>query len=596
LKTMTEPISATPHNDLPLPGDPGTEFWGSDAIAQCLRDMHIPYLALNPGASYRGLHDSLVNHLGNHSPQMLLCLHEEVAIAIAHGYAKTSGRMMGAVVHSNVGLMHATMAVFNAWCDRAPVLMLGATGPWDAARRRPWIDWIHTAADQGALVRDYTKWDNQPGSIPAAIEALLRGSQIAQTAPRGPVYINLDAALQEQKTGALVPTPDVRRYAPPVAPPPAPTDVARAADLLSQAQRPVILMGRMSRSESDWQARVRLAEKLQAPVITDLKTGAVFPTDHPQHVGPPGNFMPPAAIDALREADVVLMLDWVDPGGAFKQAFGTSSTPAQVIHVSLDAHSHRGWSMDMGSLPPADVFMLCEPDAAVVALTEQVKPRPARTWPALTPLPPHGNEVLGIRHLAQSLDTLPEPICLVRLPLGWNGAYRHFRHPLDYLGADGGGGVGAGPGNAVGTALALRDMGSQRVAVAMIGDGDFLMGNTAIWTAVHYGIPLLVIVCNNHSFFNDELHQERVAKERGRPVENKWIGQRMDGPEINIAAMAQSMGATAIGPVRTPKDLDAVILQGWQHARQGQVCVIDACIATGYDANMSGQATASHKR
>ena len=593
---MTEPISATPHNDLPLPGDPGTEFWGSDAIAQCLRDMHIPYLALNPGASYRGLHDSLVNHLGNHSPQMLLCLHEEVAIAIAHGYAKTSGRMMGAVVHSNVGLMHATMAVFNAWCDRAPVLMLGATGPWDAARRRPWIDWIHTAADQGALVRDYTKWDNQPGSIPAAIEALLRGSQIAQTAPRGPVYINLDAALQEQKNGALVPTPDVRRYAPPVAPPPAPTDVARAADLLSQAQRPVILMGRMSRSESDWQARVRLAEKLQAPVITDLKTGAVFPTDHPQHVGPPGNFMPPAAIDALREADVVLMLDWVDPGGAFKQAFGTSSTPAQVIHVSLDAHSHRGWSMDMGSLPPADVFMLCEPDAAVVALTEQVKPRPARTWPALTPLPPHGNEVLGIRHLAQSLDTLPEPICLVRLPLGWNGAYRHFRHPLDYLGADGGGGVGAGPGNAVGTALALRDMGSQRVAVAMIGDGDFLMGNTAIWTAVHYGIPLLVIVCNNHSFFNDELHQERVAKERGRPVENKWIGQRMDGPEINIAAMAQSMGATAIGPVRTPKDLDAVILQGWQHARQGQVCVIDACIAPGYDANMSGQATASHKR
>ena len=593
---MTEPISATPHNDLPLPGDPGTEFWGSDAIAQCLRDMHIPYLALNPGASYRGLHDSLVNHLGNHSPQMLLCLHEEVAIAIAHGYAKTSGRMMGAVVHSNVGLMHATMAVFNAWCDRAPVLMLGATGPWDAARRRPWIDWIHTAADQGALVRDYTKWDNQPGSIPAAIEALLRGSQIAQTAPRGPVYINLDAALQEQKTGALVPTPDVHRYAPPVAPPPAPADVVRAAALLSQAQRPVILMGRMSRSETDWQARVRLAEKLQAPVITDLKTGAVFPTDHPQHVGPPGNFMPPAAIEALREADVVLMLDWVDPGGAFKQAFGTSSTAAQVIHVSLDAHSHRGWSMDMGSLPPADVFMLCEPDAAVAALDAQVKPRPARTWPALTPLPPHGNEVLGIRHLAQSLDTLPEAICLVRLPLGWNGAYRHFRHPLDYLGADGGGGVGAGPGNAVGTALALRDMGSQRVAVAMIGDGDFLMGNTAIWTAVHYGIPLLVIVCNNHSFFNDELHQERVAKERGRPVENKWIGQRMDGPEINIAAMAQSMGATAIGPVRTPKDLDAVILQGWQHARQGQVCVIDACIAPGYDANMSGQATASHKR
>ncbi len=593
---MTSPTYSTPHNDVPVPAEPGTEFWGSDAIAQCLREMQVPYLALNPGASYRGLHDSLVNHLGNHAPQMLLCLHEEVAIAVAHGYAKTSGRMMGAVVHSNVGLMHATMAVFNAWCDRAPVLMLGATGPWDAHRRRPWIDWIHTATDQGALVRDYTKWDNQPGSIPAAIEALLRASQIAQTAPRGPVYVNLDAALQEQKTGALVPTPDVRRYAPPVAPPPAASDVARAAVLLNQAQRPIILMGRMSRSESDWKARVALAEKLQASVITDLKTGAVFPTDHAQHVGPPGNFMPPAACEALRQADVVLMLDWIDPGGAFKQAFGSSSTPAQVIHVSLDAHSHRGWSMDMGSLPPADVFMLCEPDAAVAALLGQVQTQAVRAWPAPDSLPPHGKDVLGIRHLAQALDTLPEPICLVRLPLGWNGAYRHFHHPLDYLGADGGGGIGAGPGNAVGTALALRDMGSERVAVALIGDGDFLMGNTAIWTAVHYRIPLLVIVCNNHSFFNDELHQERVAKERARPTENKWIGQRMDGPEINIAAMAQSMGATAIGPIRSAQDIEAVVLQGWQHARQGQVCVIDACIAPGYDANMSGQAAASHKR
>jgi thiamine pyrophosphate-dependent acetolactate synthase large subunit-like protein len=143
---------------------------------------------------------------------MLLCLHEEVAIAIAHGYAKTSGRMMGAVVHSNVGLMHATMAVFNAWCDRAPVLMLGATGPWDAARRRPWIDWIHTSSDQGGLIRNFTKWDNQPGSPAAAQEALLRATQIAQTAPRGPVYINLEVKMQEQKLGAMPPLPDVSRY------------------------------------------------------------------------------------------------------------------------------------------------------------------------------------------------------------------------------------------------------------------------------------------------------------------------------------------------------------------------------------------------
>ncbi|MFM9999494.1 MAG: thiamine pyrophosphate-binding protein [Burkholderiaceae bacterium] len=586
----------TAHTDTPVAGTAATEFWGSDSIAQCLRAMRVPYLALNPGASYRGLHDSLVNHLGNAAPQMLLCLHEEVAIAIAHGYAKTSGQMMGAVVHSNVGLMHATMAVFNAWCDRAPVLMLGATGPWDAARRRPWIDWIHTAADQGALVRDYTKWDNQPGSIAAAIEALLRASQIAQTAPRGPVYVNLDAALQEAKTGALLPCPDVARYAAPTAPPPAPADVTKAAQLLSHAKRPVMLLGRMSRKSDDWDARVALAQRLQAKVITDLKTGATFPTAHPQHVGPPGNFMAADACAALREADVVLLLDWVDPGGAFKQALEGRTCEAQVIHVSLDMHSHRGWSMDMGSLPPADVFMLCEPDAAVAALLALVVQRPLQPWPATQALTPNRNPVLSIRHLADAVQRLPEAICLARLPLGWNGSYRHFHHPLDYLGADGGGGVGAGPGNAVGTALALRDMGEQRVTVAMIGDGDFMMGNTAVWTAVHYRIALLIIVCNNHSFFNDELHQERVAKERGRPPENKWIGQRMDNPEINIAQMAQAMGAKSIGPLRDPQDIDAAVLQGWQWAQQGQVCVIDACIAPGYDSNMSGSTTASQKR
>ena len=350
--------------EIPAPSPESGRLWGSDILANCLRAMDIPYLALNPGASYRGLHDSLVNHLGNVQPQMLLCLHEESAIAIAQGYAKASGRMMGAVVHSNVGLMHASMAVFNAWCDRMPVLMLGATGPWDAARRRPWIDWIHTASDQGALVRDYTKWDNQPGSIAAAVEALLRGSQIAQTAPRGPVYINLDAALQEARSEGNLAMPDPQRYAAPVAAPPAIDQVTQAAGWLSDARQPVILMGRMSRQVQDWQRRVDLAEKIQAGVITDLKNAAAFPTDHPQHLGVPGHFLSPQACAAIREADVILMLDWVDPGGVFKQAFGDQPCHAKVIHVSLDVHSHRGWSMDMGSLPPADVYMLCEPDDA----------------------------------------------------------------------------------------------------------------------------------------------------------------------------------------------------------------------------------------
>src|SRR6201997_2900605 len=200
----------------PNPAGTNAPGFGSDVVAETLRDLDIPYIALNPGASYRGLHDSLVNHLGNAAPQMLLCLHEEAAIAIAHGYAKVTGRAMAAAVHSNVGLMHGTMAIFNAWCDRMPMVILGATGPVDAVKRRPWIDWIHTARDQGALIREYTKWDDQPASPGAAREAILRGTWIANTVPQGPVYINFDAELQEAKVSEQLPTIDIARYMPTV--------------------------------------------------------------------------------------------------------------------------------------------------------------------------------------------------------------------------------------------------------------------------------------------------------------------------------------------------------------------------------------------
>src|SRR5262245_54384068 len=190
--------------------------FGSDVVAETLRALDVPYIAINPGASFRGLHDSLVNHLGNERPQLLLCLHEEAAVAIAHGYAKVTGRAMAAAVHSNVGLFHATMAMFNAWCDRMPVLVIGATGPVDAMKRRPWIDWIHTARDQGAIVRGYSKWDDQPGSAGAACECVARAFWIANTAPQGPTYVVLDAGLQEERLAAPLPSFDARRSTPPI--------------------------------------------------------------------------------------------------------------------------------------------------------------------------------------------------------------------------------------------------------------------------------------------------------------------------------------------------------------------------------------------
>src|SRR5256886_7408641 len=427
-----EDLSPTVRAEAPVAGLEQKEIWGSDAIAAVLRTLDIPFLALDPGASYRGLHDSIVNYLGNTRPQMLLCLHEESAVAIAQGYAKASDRMMGAVVHSNVGLMHASMAIFNAWCDRMPMLVLGATGPWDASKRRPWIDWIHTASDQAALVRDYTKWDNQPASVPAAYEAILRAAQIANTAPRGPTYINLDAGLQEAKIGALPPLPDARRYRTPDPVLPAEHLVDAAAKLLAGAKHPVILAGRASRSESCWKQRVALAEKLHARVFTDIHVGAAFPTDHPLHAAPPSTFLSPDAAKLLHEADVVLSLDWVDLAGALKAAWGADPVGAQVIQISPDAHIHRGWSMDYQGLPAVDVYMMCEPGIAVPPLLDSLKPRPRAVAAKAGPLPEAASDVVSIRTLADALNGAAKDmeLCITRLPLGRNGAYPHFRHPL----------------------------------------------------------------------------------------------------------------------------------------------------------------------
>ena len=585
------PDAAIAALDRPVPAGVNAPAFGSDIAADALRATGVPYIALNPGASYRGFHDSIVNYLGNERPQMLLCLHEESAIAIAQGYAKVTGQAMAAAVHSNVGLMHGTMAVFNAWCDRMPVVILGATGPVDAVKRRPWIDWIHTARDQGALIRGYTKWDDQPASPAAAREAILRGAWIANTAPCGPVYINLDAGMQEEKLAEPVAPIDTQRYMPPVASAPLADAIAQAAALLRDAKQPVILAGRVSRDIDAWKARITLAERLNARVVTDLKIGASFPTDHHLHAGAPGGtVLSPEAADVIRSADVILSLDWVDVAGCFKSVGGNIA--AKVVQVSVDHHLHNGWSMDYQGLPPVDVFLSCTPDAAVPALIEAIgpgKPRPVTTR-AGEPFKPAG-EKLTVDHLASALRRAvgDRPCSLTHISLSWNGASWPFRHPLDYLGSDGGGGVGGGPGISVGAALALK--GSGRLPVAVCGDGDFLMGVTALWTAAHYKIPLLVVVANNRSFFNDELHQERVARMRNRPVENRWVGQRISEPDIDLASMARAQGAIGFGPITAIGDLAAAFDKAIAAVESGAVAVVDVRVEPGYTAAVTAMMT-----
>jgi thiamine pyrophosphate-dependent acetolactate synthase large subunit-like protein len=573
----------------PTPAGANAPGFGSDVIAEALRSLDIPYIALTPGASYRGLHDSIVNYLGNTKPQMLLCLHEETAVAIAHGYAKVTGEALVTAVHSNVGLMHATMAMFNAWCDRMPVVVLGATGPVDAVKRRPWIDWIHTARDQGALVREYTKWDDQPTSPGAAREAILRGTWIANTVPCGPVYINFDAELQEAKITDQLPPIDVARYMPPIATAVPAELVRQAATVLKDAKQVLMLAGRTSRSPEVWNARVALAEALNARVVTDLKIGASFPTDHPLYAGSPRTITP-ESVEGLKNVDVVLSLDWVDLAGALRY-FGPAPS-VKVIQISLDHRIHNGWSMDHQALPPVDLLLSADPDLVLPELVKEIgRTSKPHAVPALRKTPHKEPAGFTNEHIASALRKVlgDRPVSYTHLPLSWDDGWLVFRHPLDFLGSEGGGGIGGGPGVSVGAALALK--GSGRLPIAICGDGDFLMGVTAVWTAVHYKIPLLFVLANNRSFYNDELHQERMARARNRPIENKWIGQRMSDPEVDLAAMGRAQGAVGFGPVTKPTDLAGVLEKAIAAVDAGQVAVVDVRVESGYTAAMTAAMT-----
>jgi len=572
--------------------------WGSDAIAQLLRDLKLDYAAIVPGSSFRGLHDSFVNYLEAHDPKMLVCLHEEHTIAIAHGYAKVTDKPMLAVIHANVGLMHATMAFYGAWCDRVPVVVLGANGPHDAKLRRPWIDWIHTSRDPAALVRHYTKWDDEPGSVEACLDSITRAYKISTTAPYGPTYVVLDVAMQEVKLPKPLPMPELERFTAPVASVPAPTDVKRAVEIMRGAKHPLMLVGRMSRDVGAYNDRIALAEALGARVISDLRCGSVFPTLHPLHVGKSSMRLTEDGLGALREADAILSLEPLDLAGLLTTAFGTESPKAKIINSSVDFYSHNGWSMDHQAMAPADLHFAVVSDHLVSAMLDELgRPAPKSAANGAAKAKPSADGAAsGEMGMKSFCDGVAEAfagreVCFSRLPLGLNdGAPFAFHHPLDFLGGDGGGGVGAGPGLAVGAALACR--GTGRMPVAILGDGDYLMGLTALWTAVANEIPLLVIVANNNCYNNDVAHQDRIARQRSRPVERKWIGQMIADPKPDLAMLARGQGAIGIGRVERREDLGAAIAEAIKHVEAGKVCVVDVYVSPDLDERTKAAAAA----
>jgi thiamine pyrophosphate-dependent acetolactate synthase large subunit-like protein len=557
--------------------------YGSDLVAALLRRLDIPYLAINPGASFRGLHDSVVNFLGNTAPQLLLTLHEAQAVAIAHGYAKVTGKPLGVVLHANVGLMNAVMAIYNAWVDRVPMLIIGATGAVDASRRRPWIEWIHTSRDQAALVRAFVKWDDQPASLEAALESLLRADLMTRAAPCAPVYVCLDVTLQEaalSDVGRHTPTalPDPARFASPAPLTPAEGVLDQAAALLVKARRPLMLVGRHERSEHAWHSRLELADRLGAAVVCDQKCGVGFASDHERFVAAPAQYLDERTVRALEQADAVLSLDWPDLAG-FLSARKDKGRGLPTVIASPDERLHNGWSLDHFPLAEADFRFALPADAFVEALLPRLPAglKPVWTPPRRKSRTDAGNTVTLVA-LAAAFDRVrgSRAVCLTRLPFGWPDSLTRFTGPLDCIGYDGGGGIGSTPGITVGAALALR--GTGRLPVAILGDGDLLMGSQALWTAAAERLPALFIVNNNRAFHNDVEHQERVAHQRGRPIENREIGMRIADPEVDLPALARSCGLVSFPTVGAVGQLESALEEAFRAAEAGSTVLLDVLV------------------
>ncbi|HEY2596747.1 MAG TPA: thiamine pyrophosphate-binding protein, partial [Chloroflexota bacterium] len=534
--------------------------WGSDLVVDMLRLLGIEYAAVLPGSTFRGIHDSAVNYTGNRDPELILCNHEMITVSLARGYYRATGRPMATLLHNVVGLLNASMTIYDAWCDRAPVLVVGGTGPLDSTRRRGAVDWQHTANVQGGLVREFTKWDDQPGSVADIPESLLRAYRIAVTEPAGPVYVCFDVSLQEQRLTSPVTLPDVARYRP--APPAAPdrNQVKLVAQLLLDAALPVCVADRFGAHPHAVSCLVELAELLAMPVVS-LGGRTSFPTPHAyDFYGDQRALLP--------QADVILGLDVLDLDGALRTRSGATardrgapaSAQQKVIHVSLDELAHRGGTADYQPLPAVDVPMLVRSDVALPFILDECRSQlqgsaRERVEQRRQRLAARQDE-LRLRRRQQVQGRLEgagitETRLMVELwqavkELPFVFTYDHERlrqfapgvgtlsGPEAYFGYGGGAAVGAGPGVAVGAALALR--GTGKLPVAVLGDGEMLASIQALWTAAHHRIPGLWVVDNNHSYSNDEMHQYGVAVERDRPVENRGVAVRIEEPAPDFAA------------------------------------------------------------
>ena len=570
---------------------------GSDFMVDVIKSLGFEYVCANPGSSFRGIHESIINYGGNKSPEFITCCHEESSVGMAHGYAKVEGKPLAVLAHGTVGVQHAAMAVYNAYCDRVPVyLILGNI--IDATKRVPGVEWAHSVQDAAAMVRDFTKWDDLPISLTHFAESAVRAYKIAMTPPTLPVVLVADGDLQETpiSADAKMHIPKLAHVAPPQGDTGAVTEVAR---LLVAAENPVILADRMARTPAGLAHLIELAEALQSPVV-DLGGRMNFPTRHPLNQSDRRRAL-------ISDADVVLGLEVADFYGALhnyrdqieRTSRSLTRPNAKLVSINSNDLYIKGNYQDFQRYPEVDVAIAADAEATLPSLTEAVKrltnddrkrafqgrgsrlqaahqqslerarDAAAFAWDAS----PISTARLSAEVWAQIKDQDWSLVSATTFLSHWPQRLWAFDKHYQYLGTAGGYGIGYGAPAAVGAALANRKYG--RLTVNIQTDGDLMYAPGVLWTAAHHGIPLLTIMHNNRAYHQEVMQVQIMADRHSRGVANCGTGTTITAPNIDYAKLAQSMGVWGEGPISDPKDLGPAIRRALDVVKRGEPAMLD---------------------
>ena len=569
---------------------------GGDFMVDVIKTLDIDYLAMNCASSFRGLHEAVLNYGNNVKPEILTCPHEEIAVHMGQGYAKIEGKPLAMICHGVVGLQHATMAMYNAWCDRVPVVVMGGN-IMEANKRAPGAEWVHSGVDIAAITRDFTKWDDQPTTLQHFAESMVRAYKIATTPPMGPVMLSLDAELQENpiRDPESLRIPKFSKVVPPQGDAGA---LAEAAKMLAAAENPVIICDRVARTPAGMARLVELAETLQCSVI-DMYGRMNFPSRHPLNQtfrrGP-----------VLNQADVILAIEVNDLWGMlnnFSDRIVRTSHPAikssaKTITLGVRDLYMKSNYQDFGRLQDADLAIAGDGEASLPALTEAVKR--LIDDGRKTALAERGKK-LAAAHLAmveraKSDATIAwdsSPITTARMCAevyaqikdddwslvgntirnSWPHKLWNFDKTYSWNGVSGGAGIGYNAPASLGAALANKRHG--RMTVTFNGDGDLMFVPNTLWTAAHHRIPILYIVHNNRAYHQEYMYLQAMAARHGRGIENTKIGTTITDPDVDYATVARGFGVHGEGPITDPAQLGPALKRAIAAVKSGQPALVD---------------------